>query len=85
METIGRMIAPRALEERRRLYVGGEQMELWENAEVAFGWTEDELSGYASNGNWELLFNGLVLASQLAGFNEIRETSAGWDQLLSTD
>ena len=44
MEAIGRVATPPS-EERRLLYVGGEQMELWENAEVEFGWTEDELSG----------------------------------------
>lgn len=84
MEAIGRVATPPS-EERRLLYVGGEQMELWENAEVEFGWTEDELSGYASDGRWELLFNGLVLSAQLAGFDEIRKTSAGWDELLSDD
>jgi len=51
--------------ERRLFYVSGQAVELWENALQPFGWAEEDLDGYARDGNWELLFNALVLASSL--------------------
>ncbi|HZR84834.1 MAG TPA: hypothetical protein VFD92_27310 [Candidatus Binatia bacterium] len=49
----------------RRFYVSGQPVELWEDAEVPFGWTRDDMEGYAANGAWELLFNALVLNAAL--------------------
>jgi hypothetical protein len=46
-------------------FVGGKAVELWENASQPFGWSDDDLDGYAQYGRWELLFNALVLAYAL--------------------
>jgi hypothetical protein len=52
-------------EERKYYYVSGEPVELWENADTPFGWSEDELAQYADSENWEHLFNALILAATL--------------------
>ena len=52
-------------EERKFYYVSGQPVELWENADIPFGWSEDELTQYADTENWECLFNALVLAATL--------------------
>lgn len=49
------------LTEKRRFYVSGQPVELWEDHATPFGWTRDDIEGYAAQGNWELLFNALVL------------------------
>jgi hypothetical protein len=49
----------------RRFYVSGQPVELWENNELPFGWTRDDMEGYAAQGEWELLFNALVLNSSM--------------------
>jgi hypothetical protein len=49
--------------ERRNLYISGQAVELWEDPSRPFGWTESYLETYATSGEWELLFNALVLAS----------------------
>lgn len=51
--------------DRRVFYVSGQAVELWEDAQQPFGWTEDDLDGYARGGRWDLLFNALVLAASL--------------------
>jgi hypothetical protein len=51
-----------ALREDRYVYISGEPVELWENSHTPFGWSDDDLETYARNGDWELLFNALVLA-----------------------
>ncbi len=51
--------------DRRFYYVSGEPVELWEDPEKPFGWGADEMSAYAADGNWDLLFNALVLSSLL--------------------
>lgn len=58
--TLG-IAAMEALPERRRFYVSGQPVELWEDSEAPFGWTREDIEGYAVNGAWELLFNALVL------------------------
>ena len=55
----------KTLIERRSYYVGGEPVELWENADSPFGWTAADLETYATSEQWELLFNALVLSSIL--------------------
>jgi hypothetical protein len=47
--------------ERRRFYVSGQPVELWEDSDRPFGWTRDDMEGYAADGEWDLLFNALVL------------------------
>ncbi len=55
-------------ESRTRLYfVEGQPVELWENPNVAFGWSGEDLSAYAAGGRWDLVFNGLVLSAVLEG------------------
>ena len=51
--------------DRRRFYVSGQAVELWENAELPFGWSRDDIESYAADGEWELLFNALILNSAL--------------------
>ncbi len=51
--------------DRRFYYVSGQPVELWEDPEKPFGWGADELSAYAADGSWGLLFNALVLSSLL--------------------
>jgi hypothetical protein len=51
--------------ERRRFYVSGQPVELWENAERPFGWAPADLEEYANHGEWDLLFNALVISSML--------------------
>ena len=52
---------------RRMFYVSGQEVELWEDARQPFGWAEEDLDGYARGGQWDLLFNALVLAASLDG------------------
>jgi len=47
--------------------ISGKAVELWENSRQPFGWTEEDLDGYAKLGHWDLLFNALVLAHVLDG------------------
>lgn len=47
--------------EKRRFYLSGQAVELWEDELLPFGWTRDDLQDYADRGEWELLFNALVL------------------------
>ena len=51
--------------EQQVYFVSGKAVELWENALQPFGWSEDDLDGYAQHGRWDLLFNALVLAYSL--------------------
>ena len=52
----------------RQMYlISGKAVELWENSRQPFGWTEEDLDGYAKLGHWDLLFNALVLAHVLDG------------------
>lgn len=52
-------------DDRRLYYVSGQAVELWEDPEKPFGWGTEEMSAYAADGNWDLLFNALVLSSLL--------------------
>ena len=54
-----------AAAERRWYYVAGEPLELWENADSPFGWSDGDLERYATGERWDLLFNALVLATLL--------------------
>ena len=48
---------------RKRMFVSGRLVEYWEHPQVRFGWTAEDLQGYADRGEWVLLFNGLTLAA----------------------
>lgn len=56
--------------DRRFYYVSGQAVELWEDPETPFGWGAEEMSAYAAEGNWDYLFNALVLSSLLEGEEE---------------
>jgi hypothetical protein len=51
--------------ERRCYYISGQPVELWEDPSIPFGWGPEELSVYAHQRQWGLLFNALVLSSLL--------------------
>ena len=51
--------------ERQVYFVSGKAVELWENSNQPFGWSDEDLDGYAQHGRWELLFNALVLSYAL--------------------
>jgi len=50
----------------RRFFVSGRPFEVWDNPEQPFGWTQADLQKYALNGEWEHLFNALVIAGSHA-------------------
>jgi hypothetical protein len=56
---------------RHRLFVGGQLVEVWENPDFPFRCTSDDIEKYAESGHWVLLFNAMMLASQL------RQSDAG--------
>lgn len=47
---------------RRQFFVAGEALELWEDPQLPFGLTFDDLEAYCLGSRWELLFNAIVLA-----------------------
>ena len=51
--------------QRRQYCVSGQTLELWEHPDIPFGWSDDEVTAYASSENWECLFNALVLSGQV--------------------
>ena len=51
--------------QRRHYCVSGQTLELWEDPDVPFGWSEEDVSAYASSEKWESLFNALVLSAQV--------------------
>lgn len=48
---------------RERLFVAGQQIEVWENPELPFGCALTDLETYCLDARWELLFNAMVLAA----------------------
>jgi len=52
---------------RRRIFVSGQLVEYWEHPDIAFGWTPEDLRGYADRGDWVLLFNALLLTGPRPG------------------
>lgn len=47
----------------QRFYVAGEPVEYWEDPDVTFDCTPEQLRGYAQQGSWVLLFNALAMMS----------------------
>ena len=45
----------------RRVFVSGQLVEYWENAELPFGWAREDLQAYLDRGQWVLLFNAMAL------------------------
>ena len=49
----------------RQMFVGGQLVEYWENADHPFGWTDDDLKTYVDRQDWVLLFNAVTLLAPL--------------------
>ena len=47
----------------RRVYISGEQVEIWENPDLPFRCTPEEINDYVAQKEWVLLFNALVLSA----------------------
>jgi len=50
---------------RHQLFVGGQLVEVWENPDFPFRCSSEDIEKYAESGYWVLLFNALMLSSQL--------------------
>ena len=50
---------------RHQLFVGGQLVEVWENPDFPFRCSSEDIESYAESGHWVLLFNALMLSSQL--------------------
>jgi hypothetical protein len=48
---------------RHHFYLDGEPIEYWEDPALPFRCTADDLKGYATRGDWVMLFNALTLLS----------------------
>ena len=48
-------------ESTRRTVLDGTVVELWENPDAVFGCDALALADYAADGDWDLLFNGIML------------------------
>jgi hypothetical protein len=47
----------------KRLFVSGQLVEYWENADLPFGWASEDLQAYQERGAWVLLFNAVLLTA----------------------
>ena len=47
--------------ERRRILLGASMVEVWEDPQVTFGWTDRHLERYMDREAWVSLFNAVVL------------------------
>ena len=50
--------------ETKRVFLSGQLVEYWENAELPFGWAREDLQGYLDRGQWVLLFNAMTLSGR---------------------
>jgi len=41
----------------KRVFLSGQLVEYWENADLPFGWAREDLQAYLDRGQWVLLFN----------------------------
>ena len=46
---------------RKRMFISGQLVELWEDPEVAFGCARADLQRYVDRDEWVLLFNAMML------------------------
>ena len=49
--------------ERRRFFLSGELVEVWENPDVPFHCAPDHFETYAQAGEWVRLFNAMMLVA----------------------
>ncbi len=52
---------------RQCFYLDGEPIEYWEDPNLPFRCTAHDLQGYATRGDWVLLFNALALLGAPVG------------------
>ena len=45
----------------RRIWVAGRRIDVWDNPHASFSWTPTAIRGYVDAGQWESVFNALVL------------------------
>lgn len=57
-------IATSITPDRHRIFIGGEPFELWENPDFPFHGDREEIEAFRLRGQWELLFNALVLTAE---------------------
>jgi hypothetical protein len=46
---------------RQNFFLDGESVEYWEDPDLPFRCTAEDLQGYVTRGDWVLLFNALTL------------------------
>lgn len=46
---------------RQHFYLDGEPIEYWEDPDLPFRCTAEDLAGYLTRGDWVMLFNALTL------------------------
>ena len=51
----------------KRVFLSGQLVEYWENADLPFGWARDDLQAYLDRGQWILLFNAVALNAPRPG------------------
>jgi hypothetical protein len=51
----------------KRVFLSGQLVEYWENAELPFGWAHEDLQAYLDRGQWVLLFNAMALNAPRPG------------------
>jgi hypothetical protein len=52
---------------RQQFYLDGEPIEYWEDPNLPFRCTAEDLQGYVTRGDWVLLFNALTLLGSPVG------------------
>src|SRR5262245_29505034 len=61
---------------RQQFYLDGEPIEYWEDPNLPFRCTAEDLQGYVTRGDWVLLFNALTLLGSPVGAEWPRAPSA---------
>ena len=51
----------------KRIFLSGEVVEYWENADLPFGWAREDLQVYLNRSQWVLLFNAMALSAPRPG------------------
>ena len=62
------METTKTLEEPQKLYVDGDEVEVWENPDAHFGASPADLKAYFNEGSWVALFNAMTLTSMPDSF-----------------
>ena len=51
--------------ESRKFFLGGELVEIWENADWPVQMTDEDFARYERQGDWVMLFNGLIMRAHV--------------------